>query len=84
MGKNAVKLNQLATKYLNELFKGLKFIKINSKVDLYTGQIHSVLSNNLKNERNLTFLSTLPRISLEFVTMFLFTVMYNFLKKMMI
>lgn len=80
MGKNAVKLNQLATRYLSEFFKGLKFIKINSKVDLYTGQIHSVLLNNLKNERNLTFLQTLPRISLEFVTIFLFTVLVLFFK----
>ena len=80
MGKNAVKLSQLATRYLNEFFKGLKFIKINSKVDLYTGQIHSVLLNNLKNERNLNFLQTLPRISLEFVTIFLFTVLVLFFK----
>jgi len=34
MGKNAVRFNQLTTRYLNEFFKGLKFIKINSK-DFY-------------------------------------------------
>lgn len=80
MGKNAVKFNQLTTRYLNEFFKGLKFIKINSKVEMYISQINSVILNNLKIERNLSILSSMPRISLEFVTIFLFTVLVIFFK----
>ena len=54
MGKKVVKFNQLTTRYLNEFLKGLKFIKINSKVDMYVSQINNVMLNNLKIERNLT------------------------------
>ena len=61
-------------------FNYYKFIKINSKVDMYIGQINSVILNNLKIERNLSVLSSLPRISLEFVTIFLFTVLVIFFK----
>ncbi len=80
MGKKVVKFNQLTTRYLNEFLKGLKFIKINSKVDMYVSQINNVMLNNLKIERNLTVLSTLPRVSLEFVTIFLFTILVLFFK----
>ena len=55
MGINAIKFNQLTTRYLNEFFKGLKFIKINSKVDLYISQINSVIINKLKMREILHF-----------------------------
>lgn len=80
MGKNAVWLNQSTTRYLNEFFKGLKFIRINSKIDLYVSQINYVMLNKLKIERNISVLSTLPRISLEFVTIFLFTILVFFFR----
>ena len=80
MGKRHVKLTQFTTRYINEIFKGLKFLKINSKTGLYIDKINIIISNNLKIERNMQVLSSLPRISLEFVTIFLFSFLLIFFK----
>ena len=80
MGIEAVKFNQLTTKYLNEIFKGLKFIKVSTKIEIYINKINQIILNNLKIERNLSILSTLPRVSLEFITIFIFAALVVFLK----
>lgn len=80
MGKMHVKFTQLTTRYISEIFKGLKFIKINSKTELYVDKINTIILNNLKIERNIQILSSLPRISLEFVTIFLFSFLLIFFK----
>ena len=80
MGSKAVRFNQLTTIYLNEIFKGLKFIKINRKMDMYVNQINSIILNNLKIERNLSILSAIPRVSMEFITVFLFALLVIFFK----
>ena len=80
MGIEAVKFNQLTTRYLNEIFKGLKFIKISTKIEMYINKINLIILNNLKIERNLSILSTLPRVSLEFITIFIFAALVIFFK----
>ncbi len=80
MGIEAVKFNQLTTKYLNEIFKGLKFIKVSTKIEIYINKINQIILNNLKIERNLSILSTLPRVSLEFITIFIFAALVVFFK----
>ncbi len=80
MGIEAVKFNQLTTRYLNEIFKGLKFIKISTKIEIYVNKINLIILNNLKIQRNLSILSTLPRVSLEFITIFIFAILVIFFK----
>ena len=80
MGIEAVKFNQLTTRYLNEIFKGLKFIKISTKIEMYINKINLIILNNLKIQRNLSILSTLPRVSLEFITIFIFAILVIFFK----
>jgi ATP-binding cassette, subfamily B, bacterial PglK len=80
MGIEAVKFNQLTTRYLNEIFKGYKFIKINTKIKTYINKINTIILNNLKIERNLAIISTLPRVTLEFITIFIFAVLVIFFK----
>ena len=75
MGVSNIKFNHLTTKYLNEIFKGFKFIKISSKIEMYIGQINNIIQKNLTIERNLNFFSTFPRISLEFIAIIIFSLL---------
>ena len=58
------------TGHINIFYNDLNYNELGTEINL----------NNLKIERNLSGLSSLPRISLEFVTIFLFTVLVIFFK----